>query len=52
MISRADPRGAMPRSKAQRTALEAMVVRHGLFLAGIGVLSGLIAAVGLTRFLV
>jgi putative ABC transport system permease protein len=36
---------------AQRTALEGMVVRHGLLLAGIGIVSGLIAAVGLTRFL-
>lgn len=37
---------------AQRSALEAMVVRQGLLLAGIGVVSGLIAAAGLTRFLV
>ena len=37
---------------AQRTTLAAMVVRHGLLLAGIGIVSGLIAAVGLMRFLV
>ncbi|HUA87634.1 MAG TPA: ABC transporter permease [Bryobacteraceae bacterium] len=36
---------------AQRTALEVMVVRQGLLLAGLGIVSGLIAAVGLTRFL-
>ena len=36
---------------AQRSALKAMVVRHGLLLAGIGILSGLTAAVGLTHFL-
>jgi predicted permease len=37
---------------AQRSALEAMVVRDGILLAGIGIVSGLLAAVGLTRFLV
>jgi predicted permease len=37
---------------AQRSALEAMVVRHGLLLAAIGIVSGLTAAVGLTHFLV
>ncbi len=37
---------------APRTALRAMIVRHGLFVAGIGVVLGLAAAAGLTRFLV
>ena len=37
---------------APRTALQAMIVRHGLFVAGIGVVLGLAAAAGLTRFLV
>jgi putative ABC transport system permease protein len=36
---------------APRTALQAMIVRHGLFVAGIGVVLGLAAAAGLTRFL-
>jgi len=37
---------------APRTALQAMIVRHGLFVAGMGVVLGLAAAAGLTRFLV
>ena len=37
---------------AQRTRMESMVVRQGLLLAGIGIVAGLIAAVGLTHFLV
>ncbi len=36
---------------APRTTLQAMIVRHGLLLAGIGVVLGLAAAAGLTRFL-
>jgi len=35
-----------------RATLQAMIVRHGLFVAGIGVVLGLAAAAGLTRFLV
>jgi putative ABC transport system permease protein len=35
-----------------RSALQAMIVRHGLLVAGIGVVLGLAAAAGLTRFLV
>jgi ABC-type antimicrobial peptide transport system permease subunit len=34
-----------------RATLQAMIVRHGLFVAGIGVVLGLAAAAGLTRFL-
>ena len=37
---------------APRTTLQAMIVRHGLLVAGIGVVLGLAAAAGLTRFLV
>jgi len=36
---------------AQRTSLQAMVVRNGVLLASAGVAAGLLAAVGLTRFL-
>jgi ABC-type antimicrobial peptide transport system permease subunit len=36
---------------AKRPALQAMVVRNGVFLAGIGVVVGLAAAAGVTRFL-
>ena len=37
---------------APRTALQGMVVRNGLLLASVGVALGLVAAVGVTRFLV
>src|SRR5260370_389744 len=37
---------------AQRTSLQGMIVRHGLLVAGVGVVLGLAAAAGLTRFLV
>ena len=36
---------------AQRTSLQAMVVRNGVVLAAVGVAAGLLAAGGLTRFL-
>ena len=36
---------------AQRTSLQAMVVRNGVVLAAVGVAAGLLAAAGLTRFL-
>ena len=36
---------------AQQTALKAMVVRHGVLLAAIGVALGLAAAAGLTRIM-
>jgi len=36
---------------AQRTSLQAMVVRNGVLLSAVGVAAGLLAATGLTRFL-
>ena len=36
---------------ARQSTLKMMVVRHGMFLASIGVALGLVAAAGLTRFL-
>jgi putative ABC transport system permease protein len=36
---------------AQRTSLQAMVVRNGVVLAAVGVAAGMLAAAGLTRFL-